>query len=380
MTRAIIGGGIAGCALMESLLSAAQEVELIHDRHSLMGSLAPTALFHPFPGRSLRPHRLLEQAVERSLELLQLWRNDFPNLLRFCNIERPLLGRSGDRLRKTYNSYWHSKNSSKWLQLLGPQPSEHPWINAEVIEYRPADTEDLGTLLPLLWEKWEQQGLLHSATVNSIQRNSTGWWVQCSSGAKLGPYESITFAIGASLRQWFPMLPVNEQGGELVMLRASSPGLSTIVSSNGVHIGPHHSGGMVAGATRWGLDERPHPSSAAAKIEQKLRFIMPGLPQCEVHSVWSGVRCNYSVNRLPSAGLIPHSQGLSVLGTLGSKGLLWGPLAAHQLAKLLVCEATIDPEFELSKLTDKADCEDIWQSPHISITAGAPEPHDHARN
>ena len=368
MTRAIIGGGIAGCALMETLLSADQEVELIHNRDSLMGSLTPTALFHPFPGRSLRPHHLLDQAVEKSLELLQLWHSEFPSLLRFCSIERPLLGRSGERLRKTYNGFWNNKDPGNWLTLLGPQPSKHPWINTEVIEYRPAATADLGTLLPLLWNKWAHQGRLHSATIKRVQREKTGWWLQCSSGTKLGPYEGITFAVGASLRQWFPQLPVNEQGGELLMLREPSPGLTQIVSSNGVHIGRHHSGRLVAGATRWAVDERPPPAAAVPVIQQKLRNIMPGFPQCEAQSVWSGVRCNFSVNRLPSAGLIPHFPGLSLLGTLGSKGLLWGPLAAHQLANCLLKGATIDHEFELSKFMDAANSRAFWHSPKISVT------------
>ena len=366
MTRAIIGGGIAGCALMESFLFANQDVEMIHNRHSLMGSLTPTALFHPFPGRSLRPHRLLEQAVEKSQEPLQHWHSEFPHLLRFCCIERPLLGRSGDRLRKTYTHFWHNKEPAKWTQIRGPQPSKHPWINNEVIGYQPAAAVDLGTLLPLLWDKWAQQERLHRATAERIYREDEHWWIECVSGIKLGPYKSITFAIGASLRQWFPLLPVNEQGGELVVFRKPRRALTQIVSSNGVHIGAHHNGCLVAGSTRWSTEDRPPAENAVPIIQQKLEHIMPGFPTCEAEAVWSGVRCNYSVNRLPSAGLIPHLPGLSVLGTLGSKGLLWGPLAAHQLANCLVSGATIDQAFELSKFLDGANSVEIWQSSQIS--------------
>ena len=85
------------------------------------------------------------------------------------------------------------------------------------------------------------------------------------------------------------------------------------------------------GATRWKGDEEP-PSEREA-FEHLLGTYHQAVKVLAGEAVlWEGERMVTEGQRLPYAGPLPGQKNAFVLGGLGSKGMLYGPIAAKDLA------------------------------------------------
>jgi len=157
---------------------------------------------------------------------------------------------------------------------------------------------------------------------------------------------------GRKLRAWLPRLRLAEEGGELGLFETNTP-LDILMSGGGFHIGPMDPQTVVVGATRWTGDPAQPPEQALLELSRKGKDLWPDLgPGIQA---WRGVRCVHPGDRLPIAGAIPGHARRWLLGALGSKGLLWGPLAARALVEA-ICHDSIIPE---ALSTDRLDPETL---------------------
>ena len=92
-----------------------------------------------------------------------------------------------------------------------------------------------------------------------------------------------------------------------------------------MHVGPCGTDRMVGGSTRW-TGEPPPVRNHVPELRQQLERLWPHIE--DVVDVWQGMRAIHQTDRLPLAGPIPSRARTWVVAALGSKGLLWGPIAA----------------------------------------------------
>ena len=350
MTIGIIGGGLSGVLVAEALSELGATVDWIVDAHSSeAGSGAPTALCHPFPGRSLLPHPLLKQAYAETVRKLSLWKNESPLYVRNTTMVRPLLGRSGERLMASFQHSWQGRaEDASWVsfqclnhtQLKQDHPAAaHP---EGAIAYKPAFSVDLSSLL----QKKRSTLPFVQDQLESLQQEGDSWVAHSRKQSYRA--QKCIVALGAAAHSWFPDLKLGAYGGELINI-STPTALQAMYSINGLHIGQHHSGQYVFGASRWPPHKKTDLEQAAQTLFSKIPELL-SLQDPKYHSVWRGIRSVYHKDRLPIAGEVPQYRNLFILGALGAKGLLWGPYTAKRLAALMIQKDLIPEQLSCNRI------------------------------
>ena len=379
MTRiAVVGAGLAGSSLVHWLLKSGfdGEITLFDAKDPMTASVGPTLLCHPFPGRSLAPHRHLHDAINATTELLNDWRTLAPELIRPIHMWRPLKGSNLKRLSQSHQDWWVQG---------GKHTSENPWIeNPPTIDYvsendldrvptfntpyptlktGPAFAIDAAELYPIIHQGFAQQGInITNQTVSRIVKTDDKWSIETKTQSK--SFNKVILAFGRQSQTWFPHLDISLQSGSLMK---ATPNLSAKIESlslNGLHIGQHHDGDWVFGSTRWS-DNQPSIADEQRELISKLTQTLPFSPDMNIDqgSIWSGTRTIYGSDRMPLCGELPQHRNIFVLTALGSKGWLWGPWSANLLVKRIVDNQT-NPAFNTVGLM-RANAEDGWYSPFI---------------
>ena len=317
----IMGAGFAGLLIAQELVDAGyDEIHLYDDSHPLKASNAPLALCHPFPGRSLTPHPLLFSAYTQTQRWMRRWTQWDPHFVQELPMVRPSSASGASRLYASWQRVWEN------------QP--HPTLNIsaradKTVTYSPCYSVRLGPLCSAWIQRLVDSGVhLHPTKVMDPF---------ATSGQRI-------FCTGHRLGTWFPNLKVHTEGGELGTFGTHKP-LDTLISGGG-HIAPETPTSIVAGATRW--TEAPTDKQAAWPVLKNIAdrlwpHVGPPL------NLWQGARCIVKSDRLPLTGAVPNCPDTYVLGAFGSKGLLWGPYAAHCLAQLIIAQT----EVPLSLSTDR---------------------------
>ena len=362
MKVAIIGAGIAGLSLCEWLLEEDCHISVFDSTDPFMGSDAPTVLFHPFPGRSLEVHPFLQEAVTKTITLLKKWQLLAPSLIRSSWMIRPLQGNNEHRLKNSFDRLWKN-HSVDWVHLqkwsANKLRQQEPLFaqSCDALAYQPSYAIDIGELRSVLLQRLlDHKVQYHPLTISSIQKGKSWFLPEVDQH-----FDKIVLAVGSNTPYWFPELRITLQGGSLLQARLTdSP--KHLLSVNGLHLGRHHSGDLVIGSTRWSTPPDKH--AQITELTERLYRELPLLPTLSPIQLWSGLRCIYPSDRLPLCGQLPHCPNLYVLTALGSKGMLWGPLAAHYLRNNVCTGDEIPETFSLLR----ARSEDGWFSPKISVT------------
>lgn len=317
----VVGSGLAGLLFAEAWLAAdGGSLCLIDAPDPLRASGAPLAICHPFPGRSLQPHPILERAYAVTQRVIEGWQAWAPDLVRALPMVRPLEGANHERLRASYEREW-ADHPAPWVQVtLATDPPR--------LRYGPCFSVALGPLRRRWIERLraagveiiEDQLLSLAPETNALQLTR-----QSLQAAR------VVLCLGQQMKRWFPALGLLNEGGELGTFGVSQP-LENLVSQAGVHLGPLGEEQVVGGSTRWEHCPEDPPEAVLPKLAGQLEPLAE--QALEPVAAWRGVRSIAPSNRLPIAGIVPGSQ-LAVLGALGSKGLLWGPLAAEALVEEL---------------------------------------------
>ena len=339
----IVGSGIAGILLAELLKE--YRPTIIATSHE---SAPPTALFHPFPGRSVQPHPLLTSAVSAAVQRYQQWHHQFPHLCRPITMCRPLVGAGGKRLLNSAQKYASFYRDSEielrvdHLSQVRESLSFRTGIGPKSVMYEPAFAIDTQVLIQKRLAQLKQLGCqIQSDRLLRIHPQS----IELNAGAQM-TFDHLFLAIGAQLSHFFPTIKTQIEGGSLM----HSPGLKhhNALSINGLHFTPNARGESVIGSTRWS-GEAPSVSHCQNDLIERSHALLNLLHPLQAGELWRGLRCIYPQDRLPICGQAPENNQVSILGALGNKGLLWGPFAAQCLVNHVLHNKAIPEALSLKR-------------------------------
>ncbi len=291
-----------------------------------LASDAPLAICHPFPGRTLKPHPLLAGAYHETQQWMARWQEWSEDCVTEHTMVRPLATKGAQRLRASYETHW--------------QDAQPPWgaitLNdtKQPLEYGPCYAVKLGPLREVWRNRLQDSGVTFTTDIDP--KAWTGRRILCP---------------GRGLAEWFPNLGVTVEGGELLTCEGPAP--ETLLSGGGAHLAPTSDGSVVLGATRWPADQEP--PTLHAHVDELLvrgRALWPNLGA--VNDAWRGVRAISDGERLPIAGRVPGKKDTFVLGALGAKGLLWGPLAAQCLVAHILDGTPVPHALSATRYPDTA--------------------------
>lgn len=160
--------------------------------------------------------------------------------------------------------------------------------------------------------------------------------------------KKILFCEGhaASANPWFSWIPFRHAKGQLLTVRG--PRLPEgVVLNRGKWLLPVEGDLFRAGATYEWDDLSETPTAAGREeILAKVRDLVTGEPEVVSHE--AGVRPIVQDTR-PVAGLHPAHPAVGIFNGLGSKGVLWAPFFAEELADHLENGKPLDPVVDVRR-------------------------------
>ena len=366
---AVVGLGLAGLAMLDAVSQRQPDWNLLGlDKGAMAGgaSSAPGALLNPLPGRSLLPRPHYHKAHAFAGKWLQRWLSQTQgDWLHFDAMVRPLW--KDDPVSHRLLRSWQQRTED-----YGPDLSIQHLSSQEVKDKYPGfvDTDGAMELSPVY--AVAMKAMLHDIAEHLQQRNISMqsneslsgitwdgqlWNLQGSTQHKA---KRVVFCVGAHLGDWFPELPLQWMGGELVIWKAPKDVEWPCAFRQKGHLVPMPHGYWVGGSTY--CDISPQQSEAlaqqqtyldtwlqeldsetqktvAAEMAAGIGRLFPAIQQAQTDHVWRGVRGIYKEDRQPLVGPVPEQPHLYVCSALASKGLLLGPHLADLLAAE-VCEET----------------------------------------
>ncbi|HUI98695.1 MAG TPA: bifunctional tRNA (5-methylaminomethyl-2-thiouridine)(34)-methyltransferase MnmD/FAD-dependent 5-carboxymethylaminomethyl-2-thiouridine(34) oxidoreductase MnmC [Usitatibacter sp.] len=177
------------------------------------------------------------------------------------------------------------------------------------------------------------------ARVERLEREGAAWRALDRDQRVLAEAPFVVLANASDAARLLPeaRLRLARVRGQLSYLPPAPARDLGIVVSGGGYVAPRFDGGHVVGATyrHDDADASVRPQDHAWNLE-RLESMLPGFAAGVDPSAldgWTGFRTTVP-DRLPIAGA-SSVEGVHVLTGLGSRGLLWGPLAAETLASAL---------------------------------------------
>lgn len=363
---AIIGSGLAGLSLAQSLLERgvdAASITIVDAADEERASDVPGTLMHPFPGRSMKPKPGHMAMAEASVEYLRRLADEMADgAIVELPMARPLsrkseeTGEMGERLRSSweearadYPAWFHSRLvTGEELAKVDKNLAQFD----EAIVYEPAFSVDTNALRRHLRAKFRDGGvrLIDETPVERLERTESRWRLV----TKGEPIEAdkVVLALGYGIAEWFPGLPIHGRGGEVMISRpAEGAELHCIINASG-HVAPKGDGTWSAGSTYWSPEEFAERTDALAKEQllERCTRLVPALADAEPVAIGRGVRAMYRGDNRPLVGRVPELVDVFVFGAFGSKGLLRIPALAAQLADLLNDVGEIDERMSTGRV------------------------------
>ena len=210
----------------------------------------------------------LADAVRASTQMFDLWKTHYPDLIRETSIVRPLLGKGGERLKKSYTKTYidEAQPLPSWLTLSYNQQSNPLFLcddTAGSVVYSPAFAVDLAEILALERAFFSVQHVRDKPNRFVYSDTWSVWNHQ--NPQKKWQADVIILCLGRGMNEVFPKLQLGEYGGEMLMCDLPVE-FDELYSANGRHIGRHHSGKYVFGATRWIEKRKPTLHDDQSKI------------------------------------------------------------------------------------------------------------------
>lgn len=337
----IVGAGFAGLTLARALVkqgASPARIALIDDYRSSRGSNPPRALVHPFVGRSLKPSPYLVSAWEQVRELLT--DPTLPSQLATpITLLRPFNETQGNRLANSFAKYGPQLQKDFQLSLISSINTRKNYSflnNAEgAIAINSAYQIDLASLCDTLHKNLDAAGVtfINDSVIKLLPHETT----QLVTKQNEFQADTLILAVGSQLNDFFPDLPLAPTHGHLVQIDWANGIPTNLGISMGGHLIHQHGNKWVLGTTYFPPTKQiPSKQELFEQMHQNMCRWVPALRTATLDKIWSGVRCVLEPLRQPVAGPIAGMKNLFVLSGFGSKGGLWTPLLAQQLAGLLV--------------------------------------------
>lgn len=344
----IVGAGLAGLALVDALLNRGVDpgsLTVVDDADPHRGSASPATMLHPFPGRRMDLRRGQGEAFVTSWRRLEQWAEELgEDWWRPAPMVRPLQGdERGKRLLETWQEERTDYPDEIHVQWSDPggvrlkfdelQPS------SPALVYGPAAAVDLPKLTDRLRADQQKAGVTFVADrLADLESIAEGWELKLADG---GPRRTrrVVLAVGASLQEFFRGLDLRRKAGEVALLDPGDRELPALVNAT-KHVFERPDGRWGLGSTYFRVEEWDgrDDERVVDQLVDGVADVVPAVADCEVVDVWRGQRGVFGSDHMPLVGEVPKAAGLYTCGAFGSKGLLWAPAAAGDLAAELTGE------------------------------------------
>ncbi len=343
---AIVGAGLAGLSLVDAILkegTEASRITVIDSGDPRRGSSTPATMLHPFPGRTIRLSRGQGDSFVRSWEILQGWRRRLGDEKWWCSaaMVRPI--DDDDRGRQLLES-WEDVSPDFPAPITGERLSaaavtrRFAGIESEVdaLIYEPAAAVLIPKLIELLRADLEGRGVTFiDRKVKKIRHDQPGWSL-ISGRIVLWEGARVVMANGPWLHHFFHGLDLRCRAGEVAVLDPGDAELGATVNGK-KHLFVRPDGTWGLGSTyfrppQW--DERDD-EHIVEKLKAGVADFVPAVWDARVVQIWRGIRGVFGSDHMPLVGPVPGSPGLFSFAAFGSKGLLWAPSAAADMARYL---------------------------------------------
>ena len=335
---AIVGGGIAGAALVRAFDRQGVACTLSEAAHPGAGASGnPAALVTPRFDAGFGPAAELHaQAFARAVEL---YRRDAPQAM-IAEGALQLGGSARDEARFVKLTVWSGFAQGRL------EPLQAADIAGQLAEEDAAATlsalsiADALIVEPtLILESWLGPAARATGTVVAVESQGERWLCRDASGAVLAEADAVCLAAGFDTAALLPDAGLRPIRGQAEFTRA--PVFTGSAAAWGTYAIPLRKGGVLFGAShvRGDAGRDLRPAEAAANLDalhgrrpalaDRVRALRPGERQSR-----AAVRAS-TPDHLPLAGETSRP-GLYVLSGLGGRGFTLAPLLAEHLAALAV--------------------------------------------
>lgn len=380
----IIGAGIAGCAVAERLAARGIEVEILEQNGGPAEAASgnPAGLIHPilskddnFTSRIGRASHLYVVNLLRALSneghpvqfdlcgILQLARDAEQDAEQHDTIEA--LGFPED-----YTRYVDAATASA---LAGVAVASGGW------HYPDAGWLSPPTLCSALLARWpEKVTARYNTQVAALKHDGDQWQALDAMGRIVAQAPQVVLANAADAARLRPQaeLPLSRIRGQISVVEAGTlPALKVALCGNG-YVTPAANGVHCFGATFDFDDNDPQPRLEGHLTNLgHLAALLDDFDTTQLDPACLAGRVGFRTvvpDRLPLVGALPleatsdpslrreaalrefpRTPGLYCLASLGSRGMLWAPLAAELLAAI-ICDEPLPLERELVDAVDPA--------------------------
>jgi glycine/D-amino acid oxidase-like deaminating enzyme len=337
---AIVGGGLAGLLVCDNLLSEFDSVVVFDHHDPMAASQTPLAIYHPFPGRSLKPRPFFDECLQATLAFLHGAKHRWPETLRFVQMLRPLDGSQGQRLEASFQQHLSKYPEpicvkafelEQWRHL-----APHLSIESKALLYAPAAVVHMPLLMSNLKKDLQGRGARFIGQKVEALASKHGNWSLRLRGRQAMDSKKVILSAGRGLKEFFPELPIDLEGGEIGMFHLAMS-MNHALSWQGMHCAAISENDMAVGSTRWPFQKTSinTESKNATMLLENLRKKWSWAPQKDAYRTWQGVRTILRHQRQPLLGPVSGFNDLWILGCLGSTGLMWGPWAASILSRAI---------------------------------------------
>lgn len=340
----IVGAGVAGSLLAWHLQELGVSVLLVDRPNPAAASHVAAGIINPVTGRRIVKARYVDEIIAHARQFYTSFEqqvgaqvySDFPIYRIFRSEDERMLWEQ----RSTRPDYACSMGGILHTPAL-PTALHTPFGAGEILG---GGWVQLSALLPALHHNLAHTSL---ALENSIAHKDIQWNGTCAA------WNGITAKRVVFCEGWrgvrnpaFSFLPFLPSYGETVVFSAPELHTNAILNAD-VHIVPLGNHLFKAGATnKWDITNETPSEEGKSELMEKISAVLTVPYQIVEHA--AGIRPSIA-DRRPVAGVHPQYPYIGILNGLGSKGVSFGPWAAHHFAQFLVNNTPLPPFIDIAR-------------------------------
>lgn len=351
---AVIGAGVAGCAVAHALAQRGIRVSVLEQAAAPAQAASgnPVAVFRPLPSRDdNQASRLTRAAYQYSLHV---WKSlgDLIVWSRCGVVQCAKDAAHAQRLGQTLADNAAPENFARWVEA-GEASQLANWPLAEAAVFYP----DGGWIVPAsLCRAWLAHPSIHAryhCRADAMQAHADGWRLLDADGENLIEADAVIVANAYDAVHLLPLEKLQGVRGQINIVPGETlPHIKRVIAREG-YVSPSPDGNFVVGAT-YEYDADPMAALLAssqgdAENRKRLEAILPG-------AVAGDMRGRVSIravmpDRFPLLGAVPNQPNLFVAVGYASRGVVWAGLLGETLASIL-CDEPRPLERDLLKAMD----------------------------
>lgn len=352
----IIGAGLAGISLAESLQQSGASVSLIDSQGIAAGaSGTPLGLVNPATGRYGTKSWNAEACYSSIAASLEKAQEQCPRpFFRKSGVLRPAQDeRTADKMRENATTQHWPENWCRWLdasEIRSINPDIHcvdggMWLPVGL-------TVDIAAYLKNAASLLSRQGVfIKTGTDYELCEKNAGFDFAFRDGkylkAKTIIHTSGFYTRNSDYWAFLPLIPVK---GQIAVFHTSSPITFDYAISARGYMASLSEHTFAIGSTYEHTFEHTGPDEAGLRfLTSRLRKVYPRLlASASLKAQWAGLRAS-TPNRMPFVGRHPHKENVFVFAGLGSKGLLYSSWLAEQLGRNILYGNPLPAEVSASR-------------------------------